>query len=109
MSSTLTQKTMRRIYVIWTMRIFKSPFFLKFYAIAAAMFGMAQYVSFMAVFKNVPAWNDFGAQFIFARSALFHTEILTTILFCISIVVFTLLCKDIFAFLRRGHARMVSL
>lgn len=108
MSTTFTQKTMRRIYAVWIARMLVSPIFLKLYAIVVIIFGMAQYVSFRSVFENFPAWNDFGAQFIFARSAFFHTEILTLFLFSISVVVFTLLCKDIFAYIQKRHIRVLS-
>lgn len=108
MSTTITQKTMRRVYAIWIARMLTAPIFLKLYAIAIMILGMAQYVSFREVFENAPAWDDFGAQFIFARSAFFHTEILTLFLFCISIIVFTLLCKDIFAYIQKRHMRVLS-
>ena len=42
-----------------------SPIFLKFYAITAMVFAMAQYVSFRSVFENAPAWHNVGAQYVF--------------------------------------------
>ncbi len=109
MSVTLTQKTMRRVYAIWVARALISPIFFKLYAIASAIFGMTRFVSFESVFKNIPAGNDFGAQFIFVRSALFHTEFLTLFLFCVSLAVFAFLCKDILRYVRKGRVHMLSL
>ena len=106
---TLTQKTMRRIYAIWVARALISPIFLKLYAIALVLFGIAQYVSFRSVFENAPVWNNVGAQFTFARSAVLHTESLTLFFIFISVVIFMLLCNDIFVYVKKDHARVVSL
>ena len=65
---------MRRVYAIWVARALISPIFLKFYAITAMVFAMAQYVSFRSVFENAPAWHNVGAQYVFFSSAVTHTE-----------------------------------
>lgn len=108
MSTILTQKTMRRVYAIWIARVLISPIFLKSYAIIGVVFGIAQYVSFRSVFENAPAWHNVGAQFIFVRSALLHTESFTLLFLSISVVIFMLLCKDIFGHMKKSHTRVVS-
>ena len=73
------------------------------------MFGITHFVSFTSVFENIPAGNAFAAQFIFVRSALFHTEFLTLFLFCVFLVVFAFLCKDILSHVRKGRVYGLSL
>jgi len=74
MFTTLTQKTMRRVYTIWVARALVSPIFIKLYAIVGMVFGITYYVSFQSVFANAPAWNNLSAQYAFFSMAFTHTE-----------------------------------
>jgi len=65
---------MRRVYAIFIARALVSSLALKCYAILATIFAMTQYVSFIDVYTNAPAWNDLGAQYEFFAGALSNTE-----------------------------------
>ena len=80
-SDKLSRRSMRRVYLIWTIRLALHPTTLKILIAALLMVRSMKYVSYMNVFANMPAFFDVPAGVQFVRSALHHTQPMTIVIF----------------------------
>ena len=76
----LTKRIMRRVYVIWGIRLVLHPTTLKVLIAALLVFRSMKYVSYANVLANMPSLADVSAQIEFARSAMYHAQPMTLIL-----------------------------
>lgn len=76
----LTNRIMRRVYVIWSIRLALHPTTLKSLIAALLIVRSMKYVSYADVFANMPAFYDVSAGLQFVKVALYHTHPMTIIL-----------------------------
>ena len=76
----LTKRIMRRIYLLWAIRMALSPLFLKALIIGVFFWRSTKYVSYVHVFENMSAITNVGAGYQFFRSAMFHAHPMTLVL-----------------------------
>lgn len=76
----LTKRIMRRVYVIWGIRLALHPTTLKALIAALLIFRSMRYVSYANVLANMPSIADISAQIEFARSAMHHAQPMTLVL-----------------------------
>ena len=79
-SNLLTKRIMRRVHVIWGIRLALHPTTLKVLIAALLVFRSMKYVSYANVLANMPSLADVSAQIEFARSAMYHAQPMTLIL-----------------------------
>lgn len=80
MDTKLTKRIMRRVYLVWAIRMAIHPLFLKTVIIAFFFWRSTKYVSYAHVFQNMSAVTNMGAGYEFMRSAMFHAHPMTLIL-----------------------------
>ena len=78
--STLSKRIMRRVYLIWSIRLLLHPTMVKVLLAALLLVRSMKYVSYANVFANMPALFDVPAGVQFMRSALHHTQPMTIVL-----------------------------
>jgi len=104
--ASLKKQIMRRVYIIWFMRLALSPISLKIAAVFMLMWQFTAYVSVAQVFVNSPiSRGDLLESFYFLKSAFMNTEAITLMLMVGIAFVGGLLVKD--AIRRRTDAAHV--
>lgn len=76
----LTKRIMRRVYLVWSIRLLLHPTTLKVLIAAFLVFRSMKYVSYANVLANMPSLADISAQIEFARSAMYHAQPMTLVL-----------------------------
>src|SRR3989338_4815306 len=76
----LTKRIMRRVYLVWSIRLALHPTTLKVFIVALLVFRSMRYVSYTNVLANMPSLADTSAQIEFARSAMHHAQPMALIL-----------------------------
>lgn len=98
----LTKRIMRRVCVIWGIRLALHPTTLKVLIAALLGFRSMKYVSYAHVFANMPTLFDVSAGVQFMRSAMHHAHPMTLVL--LSSVVWLLLWIATDTLFRRKEA-----
>lgn len=73
--SNLTQKIMRRVYVVWLLRQLLHPTTLRVLALGGIFWSLRFYISFRSVITNLASTDNLFGGYGFWRSALTHTEV----------------------------------
>ncbi|OGZ08432.1 MAG: hypothetical protein A3C93_01445 [Candidatus Lloydbacteria bacterium RIFCSPHIGHO2_02_FULL_54_17] len=76
----LTKRIMRRIYLIWSIRLLLHPTTLKALIAALLIVRSMEYVSYANVFANMPALYNVSAGMQFVKVAMYHTHPMTLVL-----------------------------
>lgn len=76
----LTKRIMRRVYLVWSIRLALHPTTLKVLIAALLVFRSMRYMSYTNVLANMPSLADISAQIEFARSAMHHAQPMTLVL-----------------------------
>ena len=76
----LTKRIMRRIYLIWSIRLLLHPTTLKVLIAALLVVRSMKYVSYTNVFANMPALYDVSAGMQFVKAAMYNTHPMTLVL-----------------------------
>src|SRR3990167_5544531 len=76
----LTKRIMRRIYLVWSIRMLVHPTTLKVLIAALFVARSTTYVSYANVFANMPALYDVSAGMQFVKVAMYHTHPMTLVL-----------------------------
>ena len=76
----LTNRIMRRVYLVSTIRTLLNPVFLKSLIAFVFFWRSTAYVSYAHVIANAPSISDFKSNFVFFRSAFMHAETTTSLL-----------------------------
>ncbi|OGZ08302.1 MAG: hypothetical protein A3D65_01045 [Candidatus Lloydbacteria bacterium RIFCSPHIGHO2_02_FULL_50_13] len=76
----LTKRIMRRIYLVWSIRLALHPTTLKALIALLLVVRSTTYVSYANVFANMPAFYDVSAGMQFVKSAMYHTHPMTLVL-----------------------------
>lgn len=76
----LTKRIMRRIYLIWSIRMLLHPTTLKVLIAVIFVARSTKYVSYANVFANMPPAFDMHAGFVFLKAAMHHAHPMTLVL-----------------------------
>lgn len=109
MSNHIKSQIMRRVYMLYVMRSFTSPFAYKMYAFFVLLAAASMGVSFVHVWANMPRFND-PRVFSFSVNAFEHTELFEKILAVGIFVTIGLAIRDIvrsFPHITRGVRSVV--
>jgi len=79
-SRSLTKRIMRRVYLVWSIRLAIHPTTLKMLIASLLVFRSMKYVSYANVLANMPSLADISAQIEFARSAMHHAQPMALVL-----------------------------
>jgi hypothetical protein len=90
----LKKDIMRRIYVVWTLRMLTKPIVLKPVILFVLLWQTANLVSVGSVFRNAPALANLSADFSFFRAAFFNTELTIQLLLLAALAMGAWLVKD---------------
>lgn len=90
----LKGKIMRRIYMIYMLRLLVHPKTIKSALFLVMFWRSTAYVSYASVFQNSPNVFDVGREVDFARSAVMQTEATTLVLVFGAILMFGWLLRD---------------
>lgn len=83
----LTKRIMRRVYLVWGLRMIVNPRFLKSLMMLLFVIRSTQYISYAHVIANAPSLTDIPRSITFLSDALRHTGLMSaTLLFGILIV-----------------------
>lgn len=91
----ISNRIMRRVYVMFVLRKAISPYAVRTYAISISLAGVFSLVSIGNVIANMPALSDISGLTVFMLSALLHTETLVQFLIFGTITVGIWLARDI--------------
>lgn len=100
----LTKRIMRRIYLVWMIRLVLHPILLKTIIVGILFWRSTEYISYSNVIANAPRLTDIGSSLTFARGAVMHSESMTLVLLLGVLATATWLLSDIIH--RRGHFYM---
>jgi uncharacterized membrane protein YbaN (DUF454 family) len=76
----LTKRIMRRVHVIWGIRLAVHPTTLKVLIAGLLVFRSMKYLSYANVLANMPSFANISAQIEFARSAMHHAQPMALVL-----------------------------
>lgn len=76
----LTQRIMRRVYFVWSLRLALHPTTLKMLIASLLVFRSMRYLSYADVLANMPSLANVSAQIEFARSAMHHAQPMALVL-----------------------------
>jgi len=76
----LTKRIMRRIYLVWSIRLALHPTTLKVLIAALLIVRSTTYVSYVNVFANMPTLLDVSAGMQFMKMAMYHAHPMTLVL-----------------------------
>lgn len=97
----LTKRIMRRVYLVWMIRIVLNPVLLKTIIAGIFFWRSTEYVSYAHVISNAPKLTDIGDSINFVRGAVVHAEGMTLLLLLGTLVMAAWLLSDVVH--RRGH------
>ena len=86
---------MRRVYVIWALRLVFSPFMVKIYAAAVFLWEIGSHVYVAKVFSNSPRFFDIGSSAHFFVNAFVGTRFSVQVLVLALLVIGALVIRDI--------------
>ena len=100
MNTELTKRIMRRVYLVWGLRMLISPLFLKSLIVLAFLYRSTAYISYSNVLANRPVISDIPRNLAFMRDAFMHTEVTSVLLITGTLAVSIWLATD---FLRKSQ------
>jgi hypothetical protein len=100
MQSTLHKRIMRRVYAIYFLRLLTHRCVLKTAMIAVLVVFSGRYVSYGAVFENLP--SNYMKLPMFIGGAISNTEFVTIGLVFSVLVLFLFLVRDVRSVMRQG-------
>ncbi len=77
--SALERRIMRRVYLIWGLRLALHPDVLKSLIVAVFIWRSTKYFSYTHVLANMPSLLDVGAEYHFMKDAMFHAHPMTLV------------------------------
>lgn len=92
-NNTLSQRIMRRVYVVYMLRRATSPTALRIYSLLALFVGIVSLVSVGNVIANLPA-EGFFSFYDFSMYAFMHTELVVQLLVVGALVFSLWLVRD---------------
>lgn len=95
MSKVFKKRIMRRVYAIWVLRKFFSPFSMKILILLGVMKQSANMIFVRSVLHNAPSPLDPMANFQFFSGAFFHTNITIKLLLILTLALSAWLLRDI--------------
>lgn len=87
----LKDHVMRRVYAIYAFRMVVP----KVAVLTVALFALKYFVSFVDVFRNMPSLGEVARSTAFFWSAFVHTDIIVQVSLVATLVVLTLMVRDI--------------
>jgi|GEM_PF-1692132 len=96
----LTNRIMRRVYLVYGLRMLLNPVFLKSLIVLVFLSRSTAYISYSQVLANRPRIADIPANLAFMKDAFMHTEVTSMLLITGILAVSAWLASDV---LRRSQ------
>lgn len=92
----LADRIMRRVWLIWAVRLALHPATLKALLGVALFWRSTEYVSYKDVLANAPAWSDVPGNVVFAVNAFANTDGATALIVMGTLLITIWFLKDLF-------------
>lgn len=99
----LTDRIMRRIYLVWAVRSLLHPVFLKALIVIVFFYRSTNYISYTNVFHNAPTLTDIPRGLAFVRDAFVHTDSISATLLVGMLALSTWIAFDLVHRPRHAH------
>jgi hypothetical protein len=103
MNNDLTKRIMRRVYVVWGLRMLVHPLFLKSLIAILLLYRSTAYISYTSVLANRPVISDIPRNLAFVQDAFMNTEVTSVLLILGTLAVMAWLAMDFIGKTRHAY------